>query len=96
MLRGIIYIFIIIYLISAAVGMVGFFIDIVKWHFKEEKEDIIPSAVFNESEVNADERGNNGDRGNNDRICDRGNDGTGNDNYDISDVFRNLNSDSNS
>ncbi|WP_303806224.1 hypothetical protein [Ruminococcus flavefaciens] len=91
MLRGIIYILLITYLCSAIAGMIAFFADVIKWHFKEEKENIIPSAVFNESEVNRDERGNNGDRGNNDGACD-----TGINNYDISDVFRNLNSDSNS
>lgn len=96
MLRGIIYILLIIYMSSAITGIIAFVADVIKWHTAEKKEKIIPSVLLesDESEVNEDVRR---DRGSNGESLGESNGdtgrGTGNDNnYDIGDIFRSYNS----
>ena len=96
MLRGIIYILLVIYMISAITGIIAFVADVIKWHTAEKKEKIIPSVLLetDESEVNEDvrrDRGSNRESlGESDR--DTTGRGTGNDNnYDIGDIFRSYN-----
>lgn len=99
MLRGIIYILMIMYLCSAIAGMIAFVADVFKWHIAEKKEKIVPSVLLDleEREVTEDERR---DRGSNGEPLGQSNGnstgrGTGDDNnYDIGDIFRNYDSNS--
>lgn len=84
MLNLIIFVFMMIYLISALFAVFAFIIDVFKWHKREEHVKVIPSAALNESEVINIERRDNGrapGRGDNDNdngSSDRDSDGDNN------------------
>lgn len=80
LLTLILYLFLFIFLICSVLSLFAFLVDVIKWHPIEKK---IIVKCSNESEVNSDERDNNGssDRssdgstnGINSRSCDRGSD----------------------
>ena len=76
---------------GAIAAIFTFVIDVIKWHPREKREVILPSAI--ESEVNKLERGDIGEsgRGDNDRTSDRGdsdgNSGGDNNNCDYNSNF---------
>ena len=84
MLSMIIFLFMMIYLISAIIAVFTFIIDVFKWHKREEHIKVVPSAALNESEVINIERRDNGrasGRGDNDNdngSSDRDSDGDNN------------------
>jgi hypothetical protein len=84
MLSLIIFVFMMIYLISALFAVFAFIIDVFKWHKREEHVKVVPSAALNESEVINIERRDNerapgrGDNDSNNGSSDRDSDGDNN------------------
>lgn len=75
LLKLILCLFFIIYLFGAIASIFIFAFDVIKWHSKEERVKIVPSAELEESEVITDERGDNGSAAS--RSGDRGSSGAG-------------------